>query len=171
MSFLNRLNEKYTVIAGDVVDFPPKKQKSGLTSTSVPAFTDGKYLKAKDKELVYKAMVNFVKNDFAQAKFTKSLYNFLSLHFGFIAHYDLGGFYQKRFADPEGRIDTYKAISHPSSYDLNNEDAGDLIRAFKDLVSKNEKKFVEDAHDLKKQMMLEQHGKLTRELEKMGHKF
>ena len=169
MSFFAALAKKYRIEAGDVVQFP--KKSPAAKSVPMPVFTDGQYTKAKDKELIYKAMVNFIKNDFAVNKFTKALYTHLSLNFGFIAHYNLHGFYQKRFADPEGRIKTYEAISHAAGHDLNKEDCGDLNRAIKELVVKNEAKFVDDAQELKKKNMLEQHGKLTRELERMGHKF
>lgn len=171
MNFLSSLAKKYRIEAGDVVNFPKKKATPKSVSMPMPTFTDGKYTKAKDKELIYKAMVNFIKNDFAQSKFTKALYTHLHLNFGFIAHYDLHGFYQNRFADPEGRIKTYEAISRAAGHDLNKEDSGDLNRAIKDLVVKNEEKFVADALDLKKKSMLEQHSKLTRDLERMGHKF
>jgi len=169
MSFFESLAKKYRIEAGDVVKFPQKTPAA--KSVTMPVFSDGQYTKAKDKELIYKALVNFIKNDFAQGKFTKSLYTHLSLNFGFIAHYDLHGFYQKRFADPEGRIKTYESISRAAGHDLNKEDCGDLNRAIKELVVKNEVKFVNDAEELKKKNMLEQHGKLTRELERMGHKF
>lgn len=53
----------------------------------------------------------FVESGYARPKFTKELYRALNLSsFGFIAHYDLGGFYEARFAGWPERVETFSQI-------------------------------------------------------------
>lgn len=71
---------------------------------------NGKYLTAKEKENIAKAFERFVKNGFKRTQFTKALYNHLHLYFGFIAHFDIDGFYSARFQNPQGRVQTFQSI-------------------------------------------------------------
>jgi hypothetical protein len=52
---------------------------------------------AKEKELVLKAWVRFLKGGLKRSDFTKKLYCHLINHCSFIAHYNLGGFYSTYF--------------------------------------------------------------------------
>ena len=52
----------------------------------------------------------FVDSGYDQAKFTKALYRALTFSFGFIAHYDINGFYVARFAGWTERVDTFAQI-------------------------------------------------------------
>lgn len=75
---------------------------------------------------VYKDYVRFVESGFAFSKFTKSLYQYLSLNFSFIAHFNREGFYSARFDNPRGRVQTFLQISkaldfRPTGGDLNRE--------------------------------------------------
>ena len=65
---------------------------------------DVQFLTAKEKEMVLKQWVTFVKNDFDEAKFTKRLYDHLIQHCSFIAHYNKEGFYSTYFKNPEDTI-------------------------------------------------------------------
>jgi hypothetical protein len=112
-------------------------------------FKDGKYLKAKEKENIYRSFDRFIRSGFDPAKFTKSLYRHLSLHFGFIAHYNQNGFYQARFEDPQGRARTFQNIdqaSHWTFVDENTSGNADLNKAIQDLVRKNKEAFMPKQH-------------------------
>jgi|GEM_PF-1476940 len=53
------------------------------------------------------AFERFQHSGFNRARFTKELYRALSLYCGFIAHYDLDGFYNSRFRGAENVQNTY----------------------------------------------------------------
>lgn len=63
-------------------------------------FTNTEFLSAKEKELVLRAWERFLKNGLQKKDFTKRLYEHLHLHCGFIAHYDINGFYGEYFQSP-----------------------------------------------------------------------
>ena len=60
-------------------------------------FTDTRFMTAKEKERVLKNWNTFLKNGLKIENFTKRLYNHLHLHCGYIAHYNLHGFYSTYF--------------------------------------------------------------------------
>jgi hypothetical protein len=60
-------------------------------------FTDVEFMRAKEKQLVLKNWKMFLANGLKQEHFTKRLYNHLHLHCGYIAHYNIGGFYSTYF--------------------------------------------------------------------------
>lgn len=98
---------------------------------------DGQYLKASEKEKIAKDFERFVKGGFKQSQFTKALYKHLSLHFGFIAHYDINGFYAARFANPQGRVQTFEQIITASQWTFKDENTSgnaDLNRAIQKTV-------------------------------------
>ena len=69
---------------------------------------------AKEKEMVAKAFERFLKNNFREEDFTKRLYEHLHLHCGFIAHYDINGFYGTYFEDPANTISFLdRLLGHP----------------------------------------------------------
>lgn len=150
----------------------PIKAAIGLTGTA-PKFHDGKFTSAQEKANIYTALTRFIASNFDPRKFTKALYKHLSLNFGFIAHYDLGGFYHARFADPDGRMKTFESITNASQWNFNDENTsgcGDLNKAIQELVRKNKTLFVDKAKDRKVEQMLEQRKKLDEDLHKLGHK-
>jgi hypothetical protein len=158
MSYLNKIQK---ITAGEV------------PTESMPMFRDGQYLTADKKARIYTAFVRFVKSDFDPRKFSKDLYKHLSLQFGFIAHYDLSGFYHARFADPDGRMKTYERIAQASQSNFNDENTsgcGDINKAIQEVVLKNKPKFLEGAKNQKVKMLLEQKAKISEELKKLGHK-
>jgi hypothetical protein len=81
-------------------------------------FTDTKFMSAKDKELMVKDWERFIKalaqGDLGTVtqteygaiskKFTKRIYLHVSLHCGFIAHYNISGFYGEYFDRPEDTV-------------------------------------------------------------------
>lgn len=60
-------------------------------------FTDARFMTAKEKALVLKNWKTFLKHGLKQELFTKRLYGHLHLHCGFIAHYNIHGFYSTYF--------------------------------------------------------------------------
>lgn len=82
--------------------------------TLASGFTDAQYMTAKEKEMVAKAFERFLKNNFREEDFTKRLYEHLHLHCGFIAHYDINGFYGTYFEDPANTISFLdRLLGHP----------------------------------------------------------
>ena len=64
-------------------------------------FTDAQYMTAQQKRRVFGDWVRFFADGMALKRFTKRLYQHLTLHAEFIAHFSRTGFYQTYFADPE----------------------------------------------------------------------
>jgi hypothetical protein len=71
-------------------------------------FRDAEFMSARDKQLVLKAWVRFLKNGLRFENFPKRLYEHLHLHRSFIAHYNLAGFYAEYF---ENGQDTVRFLS------------------------------------------------------------
>jgi hypothetical protein len=67
-------------------------------------FTDGRFMTAAEKEQVLADWKRFITGDFRGTFFTKRLYYHLHQNCGFIAHYDLHGFYQTFFVEPKDTI-------------------------------------------------------------------
>jgi len=72
-------------------------------------FTDVEFMTAKEKELVLNKWETFLKHGLQKKHFTKRLYNYLYLHFAFIAHYNIHGFYSTYF---EAGEDTQRFFEH-----------------------------------------------------------
>jgi hypothetical protein len=60
-------------------------------------FCDSEFLSVREKQLVLKAWVRFLKHGLRFADFTKRLYEHLHLYCSFIAHYDRAVFYATYF--------------------------------------------------------------------------
>jgi hypothetical protein len=63
-------------------------------------FESVQFMTAKEKFNVVKAMEKFLKNDFSETTFTDALYKHLTLHCGYIAHFNRNGYWFYYF-DPE----------------------------------------------------------------------
>lgn len=102
-------------------------------------FYDGKYNSAEDKQKISNDFVFFVGSGFAKDKFTDRLYKHLMGHCGFIAHYNIHGFYDERFEDIDGRLSTFEQLSSmngPYLRDENTSGNGDLNKRIKELATK-----------------------------------
>ncbi len=64
-------------------------------------FTDAQHMTAPQKRRVLGDWVRFFQTGMGFKRFTKRLYEHLTLHCSFIAHFNRQGFYQTYFADPE----------------------------------------------------------------------
>jgi hypothetical protein len=72
------------------------------------AFRDAEFMSAREKTLVLKAWVRFLKNGLREEDFSDRLYQHLHLHCSFIAHYNRAGFYATYFENGE---DTMRFLS------------------------------------------------------------
>jgi hypothetical protein len=72
-------------------------------------------MSAREKGLVLKTWVRFLKNGFRLADFSDRLYKHLTLHCSFIAHYNRVGFHQTYFED-----ERIRSGSSPSSTSAGN---------------------------------------------------
>ena len=63
-------------------------------------FKDVRFMTAADKRNVLRQWIAFLKSGFAATRFMKSLYEHLTLHCSFIAHFNRGGFYEAYFKNP-----------------------------------------------------------------------
>lgn len=70
----------------------------------------------KDPAAVARAFERFALSGYAWEKFPDKLYRALSQSFGFIAHYDRGGFYAARFTDLDGRVETLQTVVAPTPW-------------------------------------------------------
>ncbi len=62
-------------------------------------FKDEQFMTAGDKALVFRDWERFIEFGFDRRHFTGRLYKHLTLHCSFIAHYDIGGFYEVYFGE------------------------------------------------------------------------
>ncbi len=67
-------------------------------------FTSVKFMSKKEKEEVLKDWKCFIESEFSYRAFTKRIYEHLTLHCMFIAHYSKDGFYSTYFRDPEDTL-------------------------------------------------------------------
>ena len=67
-------------------------------------FRDAEFMSAREKELVLKSWVRFLKHGVRYEDFSHRLYEHLHLHCQFIAHYNRAGFYQTYFSNGEDMV-------------------------------------------------------------------
>jgi hypothetical protein len=128
-------------------------------------FSNSKFMTIEEKTKVLSGFEKFIKGDFKRSLFTKSMYQYLSLNFGFIAHYNIEGFFGVRFEDPRGLISTFNQIcERPASYwqmDSDPDRVSDLNLAILELVQMHKKSFLE----ISKAVRMDEIQKLKKELE------
>jgi len=71
-------------------------------------FKDSEFMTAREKRLVLANWKKFLKQGFKQKHFTRRLYNHLHLHCGFIAHYNIQGFYTTYFEHGADTVEFFK---------------------------------------------------------------
>jgi hypothetical protein len=70
-------------------------------------FKDVEFMSAEDKYRTAKHFFRFVKNGFQRKDFNKRIYEHSHLHLGFIAHYNIDGFYQEYFNGSKSDLKRY----------------------------------------------------------------
>jgi hypothetical protein len=96
-------------------------------------FTDAEFMTAGQKGLVLKDWERFLRHGLRQSHFTRRLYQHLHLHCGFIAHYNIHGFYAEYF---EAGQDIERFFEYFCSYSGCPEYA-DLHRAMREAFDKH----------------------------------
>lgn len=71
--------------------------KYKMANQDTYSFQDVEFMTARKKQLVLKNWKTFLKHGLRKEHFTKRLYQHLHLHCGFIAHYNIHGFYSTYF--------------------------------------------------------------------------
>lgn len=124
-------------------------------------FTDAQFMTAKEKEMVAKAFDRFLKSNFDNRNFTKRLYDHLHLHCGFIAHYDINGFYATYFED---HADTVSFLDRlfKDRYALNLREYEDLGKAMVESFKKHKESIKTYLHG----KMLESADEVMRQAQK-----
>ncbi|HKL23210.1 MAG TPA: hypothetical protein VJ895_00495 [Candidatus Nanoarchaeia archaeon] len=117
-------------------------------------FNDTEFFKAEDKYRTAKHFQRFVKNGFQRKDFNKRVYEHLHLHCGFIAHYNIDGFYQEYFNG--SKSDLKRFAEHFLNFENSFEDVynytnirmgnyQDINKVFADILNEYEiKKQVEE---------------------------
>ncbi len=111
-------------------------------------FTDTQFMTARDKELVLKVWQTFLRHGLKREHFPKRLYQHLHLHCGFIAHYNLGGFYSTYF---QAGQDTELFFEQFCSYTIRNyganSDYDDLNTAMRQEYDRHKDAITRQAED------------------------
>jgi hypothetical protein len=111
-------------------------------------FTDTQFMTAHDKELALKDWERFLGHGLRKAHFTRRLYEHLHLHCGFIAHYNIHGFYNEYF---EAGQDMERFFEHFCSYTAQNFGAyaeyDDLNVAMRDAFDRHKASITHQAEE------------------------
>lgn len=107
-----------------------------------PAFADAQFMAAVDKERVLKAWERFLKHGLQQKHFSKRLYEHLHLHCGFIAHYNIHGFYTEYFQAGQDTERFFASFREGASY---GRDYDDLNTAMLKVLDQHQAKISRNA--------------------------
>ncbi len=88
----------------------------------VKEFKDVQFMTAVQKRQVLNNWKTFLKYGMQKRHFTKTLYNHLHLHCGFIAHYNIHGFYSTYFESAADTAEFFSQLCSPSNYWSNDYD-------------------------------------------------
>jgi hypothetical protein len=107
-------------------------------------FKDEDFFKAEDKYKTAKHFYRFVKNGFQRKDFNKRIYEHSHLHLGFIAHYNIDGFYQEYFNGSKEDLKRYaeslvnfENMPYESKYNYSNIEMGnyrDINKVMADIL-------------------------------------
>lgn len=123
-----------------LLDDGPKK----LPKVKAIRFKAVQFMTAKQKTQVYKEWVQFMRGGFRQDDFTQAIYQYLSLHAAFIAHFNRHGFYGHyfeqpsmtlRFLDQFDRAKRCHSAEMGWTYWLHDRDYQDLNNAMVDAIA------------------------------------
>lgn len=98
-----------------------KPKKFNIKAKSI-AFESTKFMTDLEKKKVYINFVAFLNNHFKFTLFKKNLYSHFHLHCGFIAHYNLQGFYGEYFETASSfhfNVNDYKTPAHECMGNVN----------------------------------------------------
>lgn len=128
----------------------------------MPKYISVQFMTAEEKEKVVKAMKSFLKSDFSKTTFTDRLYKHLTLHCGFIAHFNIHGYFDTYFTSPEGKVRWANMLCNER---FCHEDYRDINAVLIDMV---DAKMKETIADLNKQAMERDLAQATALLQRHG---
>jgi hypothetical protein len=87
-------------------------QKENEMKQPLPHFFEAPFMTVRDKELTFKDWLRFIHGfidlsltkDQLRCRFTRRLYEYLTMHAAFIAHFNEQGFWETYFEEPEDTI-------------------------------------------------------------------
>jgi len=113
-------------------------------------FKDVKFLSQQEKYIIAKHFKRFVENGFKREDFNNRLYEHIHTSCGFIAHYNINGFYHeyfngcnddlKRFVVKYLNLEHFKGekwLSQYNGYNINCNEFGDLNKVLADILIEN----------------------------------
>jgi len=113
-----------------------------MPMNAAPIFADEQFMSAQEKATVFRAWIGFLKNRFAYQQFTNALYEHLTLHCSFIAHYNRAGFHEFYFGKVSPSTFRFLDQFDPrkpgisaelgATYWINGPTGGDLNRAMRE---------------------------------------
>lgn len=94
-------------------------------------FVDSTFMTKTEKKSVFKDWMNFILDYTDKNKFTPRLYKHLTVHCSFIAYYDINGFYNTYFIDPEDTLIFFREFEKFGEYEKQypSENYADLTTA------------------------------------------
>jgi hypothetical protein len=137
-------------------------------------FTDVEFMAARDKELVLKNWRTFLKYGLQKQHFTKRLYEHLHLHCGYVANFNIYGFYSTYF---EAGQDTERFFEHFCTYTVShygaNSDYDDVNTAMRQVYEEHKAEILSKAQaDINHSLdVLETCLKRSREDDKFARQF
>jgi hypothetical protein len=111
-------------------------------------FTDAEFMTAQQKEAVLKDWERFLRHRLKRTHFTRNLYEHLHLHCGFIAHYNIHGFYSTYFEagqDIERFFEQFCSFAARNSGTLAEYD--DLHAAMRETFNRHRVNIMQQAED------------------------
>jgi hypothetical protein len=149
------------------------EQGSYLSLGEAGKMSDAEFMTGEEKELVLKHWERFLRSGLEPKYFTKKLYHHLINHCGFIAYYDINGFYHTYFDEGDDTVGFLKQfdssrgcppaesyltfwVNYPGMNDINNAMIDVAAKYIPALVQSAEKKQKERDIDLAR-MLLAKH--------------
>jgi len=166
---VNELDEGTKVnlnVVDKAITAKQKEEELKKNYKSKNGFKDTKFMTSFEKDKVLDDWEKFLKSEFDPQFFTDELYQHLTLHAGFIAHFNRGGFYNNYFQNAENTLrflkmfdadGEMKSAEYGDDFWLSDNTAGDLnkgmIIAFTPLKKKiyltlNNESLSEDQQEL-----------------------
>jgi len=125
-------------------------------------FQDEEFMSAAEKQLVLKAWIAFLRHGCRSEHFTERLYQHISLHCSFIAHFNRRGFYEFYFGSPGEQtirfVDQFDPTQRGTSAEMgatywlsDHNTSADLNHAMRDVAGPHVDKLRQHFNEMKKQ--------------------
>ena len=98
-------------------------------------FTDTEFMSAQDKTNFMRAWLRWQRGGYKRTQFTKAIYQHLHMHCGFIAHFNIDGFYAARIADDDGFVVTMRQLRNEGAGYRGHSDYNDINKAIAETIN------------------------------------